>query len=70
MADPTEAALPRGMDNGTRGWRHPVFGNRDNWVHQRGGSWFREPIASNHDQVERKLTDVLEDAARAIDAVS
>lgn len=70
MADPSEAALPRGMDNGTRGWRHPVFGNRNVWVQQRGGSWFRGPIAGNHDQVERRLNDVLEEAARRIDAVS
>jgi hypothetical protein len=61
--DPTERALPRGMDNGPRGWRHPVYGNRNVWVQQRGGSWFREPIAESGDTIERKLTDVLEQMA-------
>jgi hypothetical protein len=50
-AEPGERALPRGMDNGPRGWRHPVYGNRDVWVQQRGGSWFREPIAEEGDAV-------------------
>ena len=61
--DPTETALPRGMDNGPKGWRHPVYGNRDVWVQQRGGSWFREPIADEGNSVERKLTNVLEQMA-------
>lgn len=61
--NPDESALPRGMDNGMKGWRHPVYGNRDVWVQQRGGSWFREPIASEGGTVERKLTNVLEQMA-------
>jgi hypothetical protein len=64
--DPTESALPRGMDNGAKGWRHPVYGNRDVWVQQRGGSWFREPIASHGSDIERKLTNVLEEMANNI----
>lgn len=64
--DPTETALPRGMDNGPRGWRHPVYGNREVWVQQRGGSWFREPISEEGDTVERELTDVLEEMAQTI----
>lgn len=65
-AEPGEQALPRGMDNGPRGWRHPVYGNRNVWVQQRGGSWFREPIAEEGDTVERQLTDVLEEMAQNI----
>lgn len=64
--DPSEAALPRGMDNGARGWRHPVYGNRNVWVQQRGGSWFREPIADHGNEIERKLTNVLEEMANNI----
>lgn len=60
------AQLSREMDNGPRGWRHPVYGNRDVWVHQRGFSWFREPIAEEGDAIERQLTDVLEDMAENI----
>jgi hypothetical protein len=62
-AEPGETGLPRGFDNGPRGFRHPVYGNRDVWVQQRGGSWFREPIAEEGDAVERRLTDVLEQMA-------
>lgn len=61
--DPSEVSLPRGMDNGARGWRHPVYGNRDVWVQQRGGSWFREPISRHQDALERSLTNVLEQMA-------
>ncbi|WP_406527386.1 hypothetical protein [Streptomyces sp. I8-5] len=68
MADPQEAELPRGLDNGIRGWRHPVFGNSDNWVHQRGGSWFRSTIADDRAQVQDALSGVLDEAAAAIAA--
>jgi hypothetical protein len=62
-AEPDERGLPRGMDNGPRGFRHPVYGNRDVWVQQRGGSWFKEPIAEEGDMIERRLTNVLEQMA-------
>lgn len=65
-ASPDEAGLPRGFDNGPRGFRHPVYGNREVWVQQRGFSWFREPIAEEGDMVERRLTEVLEDMAENI----
>jgi hypothetical protein len=65
---PNEAGLPRGFDNGPRGFRHPVYGNRNVWVQQRGGSWFREPIAEHRDEVEKDLTDVLEAMAKRIAA--
>ncbi len=64
--DPTEAALPRGMDNGPQGWRHPVYGNRDVWVRQRGGSWFREPISTHREEVSSDLEAVVEDMAENI----
>lgn len=61
MKEREEAALPRGLDS-TKGWRHPVFGNREEWVRQPGGSWFREPIAEGRDELRRGLTGVLEKA--------
>lgn len=66
MDNPDEAMLPRGEDSGARGWRHPVFGNTNNWVHQRGGSWFRETINEDSDLVERRLHDVLEEFANRV----
>lgn len=62
MDSPDEAALPRGTDSGERGWRHPVYGNTNNWVHQRGGSWFRETISEDRSMIERNLNDVLQEA--------
>lgn len=70
MTDPRERKLPLYLDD-PRGWRHPVFGNRHMWVHQStGGSWFRATIAEHRPQMERDLTQVLEDAAQTIDAAS
>jgi hypothetical protein len=66
MADPSERAIPRGLDNGPRGWRHPVFGNRANWVTQPGYSWFLETMQDSRRAFERGLTDVIEEAAQDI----
>lgn len=61
-----ERNLPAYLD-ARAGWRHPVYGNRSNWVRQStGGSWFQEPIASGQDMIEHRLTGVLEQAARDI----
>lgn len=67
-AEPGEEALPRGMDSGVKGWRHPVYGNRDVWVQQRGGSWFREPISESGDMIERRLADVIDGMAQRVAA--
>lgn len=68
MVDPGEAMLPRGLDSGDKGWRHPVFGNTDNWVQQRGGSWFRETIGDDQDIILRHIVDVIVSARDRIDA--
>ncbi|MCX4912805.1 hypothetical protein [Streptomyces sp. NBC_00687] len=68
MRDPQEKALPGYLDD-KRGWRHPVFGNRHEWVHQStGGSWFRETIVDHRPQIERDVRQVLDDAAETIAA--
>lgn len=68
MDQPDEANLPRYLDSAA-GWRHPVFGNRHNWVRQStGGSWFRETMADHRPQIERDLQHVLDDAAETIAA--
>jgi hypothetical protein len=61
MVDPSEAGIPRGLDD-RRGWRHPVFGGPE-WVTQHtGGSWFIEPLQDIKEPLEHGLTEVLEDA--------
>lgn len=70
MKDPQERKLPLYLDD-PRGWRHPVFGNRHEWVHQdTGGSWFRATIAEHRPQMTRDLQQVLEEAAKTIAAAS
>lgn len=66
-AVPGEAGAVIGMDQGPTGWRHPVYGNRDVWVQQRGYRWFREPIADHREEMERDLTEVLEGMAKRVD---
>lgn len=43
---PELANMPRNLDNpGT--FRHPIMGNRNAWVSQRGDPWFWKPIEHN-----------------------
>lgn len=66
MNDQDETNLPAYLDAQT-GWRHPVYGDRDVWVRQdTGGSWFRATIESGRDDVEDRLSEVMDDAARTI----
>lgn len=64
MPNQNEAIIPRGMDN-VRGWRHPVFGRRDNWVTQRSGedSWFMETMGKGHEPLRNRLIGNINDAA-------
>lgn len=67
MPQMDEAVIPRGMDN-VRGWRHPVFGNRNRWVRQTSGtdSWFMESMQRGAEPLEDRLTRNLELAAETI----
>jgi len=65
-----ETNIPAYLDM-QKGWRHPVYGNRHEWVLQEtGGSWFRATIEDGEQMVERRLTDIFEDAARTISRAS
>jgi hypothetical protein len=70
MPEEDEAIIPRGMDRGAAGWRHPVFGNMNVWVRQNGYSWFAETMESGQQPIERALTNELEAAADFIDRSS
>jgi len=66
MNQQDERNLPAYLD-ARDGWRHPVFGNKSVWVRQTtGGSWFNEVIQDGQPELERRLTEVWEDAARFI----
>lgn len=58
---PSQRNLPKHLDS-PRGWRHPVWGNRQNWVGQKGEPYFSVPI-------ERHIKDVRAAIVRAVDNV-
>lgn len=67
MPENNEAIIPRGMDSGYKGWRHPVFGNMGKWVTQRAAfSWFLDTMQDGKQPLEDGLHQALEDAADRI----
>lgn len=47
--------------------RHPVYGNRNNWVEQQiEPGWFDRPIEADLPRIHRALTDVMQDIGRDI----
>lgn len=57
--------LPRRLDEGAV--RHPVYGNRDNWVTQPGWPYFVSAINGKRDEIEHEVADALDRAVRVID---
>jgi hypothetical protein len=72
MPEQDESIIPRGMDS-PKGWRHPLFGNRDHWQQSlpvRGG-WFSDTFFPETQRtIERNMEDSLQRAADIVDAVS
>lgn len=76
----TIAAHSRGMPrefrrapkylNRRRPWRHPVFGNRENWVSQvsRRPGWFDGTLKAYRPAVARAADEALDNVARRISA--
>lgn len=62
---PSQRKLPRRWDSET-GWKHPVFGNRNNWVSQRGNPYFRKTIFRSKDQVTSGVVAAMDVAAHRI----
>lgn len=53
--------------NSARGWRHPVWGNTDNWVHQRGKlEWFDKAFRGREGIYNQAVHQAMEDMARRI----
>jgi hypothetical protein len=60
--------LLRGFENAPKrfnrksAFRHPVFGNREHWVEQRGKpGWFDDVIAENRPHFRKAVVDTLDD---------
>lgn len=53
--------------NSARGWRHPVYGNTDVWVHQRGKlEWFDKAFRGREGIYKQAIQEAMEDMARRI----
>lgn len=48
----SERRLPKHLNN-PKGWRHPVFGNRENWTTQSGEPYFDRAIAKHIPRIRR-----------------
>lgn len=53
--------------NRASGWRHPVYGNREAWVTQRGKiEWFDQAFDGRHGTYKAAVEQAMEDMARRI----
>lgn len=57
--------LPSRLNN-PQGWRHPVFGNRDNWVHQQGHPFFDVTIGKHAQPLRRDILAAIDRACTVI----
>ena len=58
-------SLPRRIDTGT--WRHPVYGNRNAWVEQKGQSgWFSDTAARHLPGARRGIMAAMDKAMKKI----
>jgi len=69
----SKKGMPRGFRNAPKrlnragGWRHPVFGNREVWVHQIGKpGWFDDPLQARKAQYRAAAAKVVRDTADRI----
>lgn len=65
--------MPRGFENAPKrtnrqaGWRHPVYGNPDNWVHQVGRpGWFDDTMRHQRPAMRRAVIRAMADSAERI----
>jgi hypothetical protein len=66
---PYGVVLPKYLDASLgryQRWRHPVFGNRSNWVEQKGQPYFGVTIKRHAQDFRRALLDVMDDVGREL----
>lgn len=69
MPTRSEGIIPRGLDR-AKGWRHPLFGDKNHWFSNPGYDWFISTFSNAEDKIEKDLTSVLERAANTVDRAS
>lgn len=62
----SQRTLPRHLDS-PKGWRHPVFGNREHWVHQQGKPYFASTISKRAPAFRQSILDAMEDVKNQIE---
>lgn len=61
-----QKTLPRRL-NSKKGWRHPLFGNRDRWYTQRGRPWFEVSIQRHARRVRKTILAAMDELAKELD---
>lgn len=63
---PDQRTLPRHLDS-EKGWRHPVFGDREEWVHQRGRPYFAVTIKKRASAFRKAIVEAMEQIRRDLE---
>lgn len=61
----SQRKLPRYL-NRSKGWRHPVYGNRKVWVAQVGEPYFDKPIERNRAALDKAVRAAVSDVMRTL----
>ncbi|GAA5076700.1 hypothetical protein HNP84_007323 [Thermocatellispora tengchongensis] len=62
-----QRTLPRHL-NSKRGWRHPLFGDRDRWYAQSGKPWFEVTIRKHVRKIRRTILKAMDELAKEIES--
>jgi hypothetical protein len=62
-----QRSLPRRLDS-DKGWRHPVFGNRSNWVSQKGGPYFATTIKKRAPAFRQAIVDAMDEITAELES--
>jgi len=65
MPEESSAIIPRGLDSPPKGFRHPVFGKREQWVVQKPQTskrWFMDAMQGGRDDAINAINKTLADA--------
>lgn len=63
---PDQRNLPRHLDS-AKGWRHPVFGNTNHWVSQKGGPYFGSTIRRRAPKFRQAVIKAMDETARELE---
>lgn len=62
---PDQHKLPAYLDS-PKGWRHPLFGDRNYWVQQQGKPYFEVTLLSHGPEYQEAVAKVADDVARQL----